>query len=417
MKLLAGLLILSSFFSVGARAGGIGGGGGDAVGCNGGIFTVFTGDMNPIVSDLLTPNKNSFPHSYFNRLDHQIVLEAILKFLDQSNPAQGKEVREALRKITFTKVSKLESIDTGVKVNPLSKIFLGCSRKQIAIQDFNKPSSGLATVRLHKKRFESLYVFDQAVLKVHEAFIFIGHTKHSNLKSLEIEARSNVSVLFNSAGFNAFVIPDVIRQSGLEAKDLDANLVRLFRFFQANEGLIYSNANAQRMFEDLLDAGMNPNATVNCRMPILHSTLISGRSYAAGGDMPWSFATAALSLIGRNAQVDARDWYGRTPLHLAVMRGDETVNALLHAGADINATWCRRGRPAGEWAKTPLDIVSQREYIPPFSHVYAVYGELRELGAKTGEELGVKCPATPELTRAEKKSENCSQYGLMDWER
>ena len=75
-------------------------------------------------------------------------------------------------------------------------------------------------------------------------------------------------------------------------------------------------------------------------------------------------------LIAKGADVNAKDMFGKTPLHHAAGYGrKEIVELLIAKGADVNAK--------GKYGITPLDLADNKE----------IAALLRKHGGKTGAEL------------------------------
>ena len=71
----------------------------------------------------------------------------------------------------------------------------------------------------------------------------------------------------------------------------------------------------------------------------------------------WDIFTAAdmQTMINDGADVNATDYYGSTPLHLAAMYGKaEVISVLVQAGADINVTTIAHNGVDFDAGKTPL---------------------------------------------------------------
>src|SRR4051812_9147472 len=115
--LFVGTLIISGVFSVSARAGGIGGGGGDGVTCNGGPFMLFL-DKRFYLSDMLTGTVPTFYEKSFSDISEETLTEAVLQTVEKNYP----EVRAAYNGLKFKIVDKIPKVETGVKVSWASKI-------------------------------------------------------------------------------------------------------------------------------------------------------------------------------------------------------------------------------------------------------------------------------------------------------
>ena len=79
--------------------------------------------------------------------------------------------------------------------------------------------------------------------------------------------------------------------------------------------------------------------------PTIARMLVSGNLH---GVKPATTKVHEVKLLDRGADIEARDQWDRTPLHLACVWGHpDTARLLLDRGADVNAR--------DEWGDTPID--------------------------------------------------------------
>jgi len=87
----------------------------------------------------------------------------------------------------------------------------------------------------------------------------------------------------------------------------------------------------------LLAYGANPNHADARNQTPLHTLCQTAALGGAGKNGSSNEVAFAAALLGHGAQINARDWYGDTPLSLAAMGNDvELVKLLLKHGADVN---------------------------------------------------------------------------------
>jgi len=380
-------------------AGGHDGAGGDGLHCNGGVFALFyyldssSQDRKISLADVDIDRSNWLPEDIFDFTSEDVVFESVLTYMDAHQPEDAKKVREAYSQLTFKEVSSIPKLDTGVNVG-WTAIF-GCSRTQLAVQDFSTN-----TVFFDKKQYENLNKLSQALLKLHESFIRIEHESTNDLKQMETEARAKVHAIFEAKDFNRAVVDEVFRRQS----DPQLTKESAFSHYFVQDFSI----------DNFLSIGLDPNAKLNgCDDPLVELALERKRSVTVKNstydvaDLP---VDAALSLLKAGARVDMLDEYHRPFIFLALDRfhvavqfdedgGYYDVDKILEARPDINvnAPYCD-GTQEGDVAETALDLYEKNKGV-------------RELllahGAKTGAELGLKCHAVPAAKFVKNK---CLQY-------
>ncbi len=166
--------------------------------------------------------------------------------------------------------------------------------------------------------------------------------------------------------------------------------------------------------QELVTAGLNPDQVLSCKMPLLHFTILHLQRPEGGNYSPiFSSPEAAVALIRNSTNVNVRDMAGRTPLHVAVFRGDvATAQALLEKGADINAPWCPPGAKKGSFAYTAYDLAKRAR---PFDYYKSANSKenaelLRDatpVAGASAKDLNLTCPAVPELTDKQRDLAKC----------
>lgn len=381
-RLIVGLLFLSSFFSVCARAGGIGGGGGDGVTCNGGPFLLFL-DNRFYLSDLLTGTKPTFYDKSFADIPEEVLTEAVLQTIEKTNP----EVRAAFNALTFKVVDKIPKVETGVKLSWASKILNGCRRKMIAWQDLDTHE-----VFLKKEQYNKLPVYIRVLVKMHESYINYFSAQTKEVIALEALARERVRNILQDDSYNAGLVPTILKMAPTTTANQLLTPWLRYQIFTENAHYLPQYV-IENNLPAMIKAGLDVNGKTYCDMPLV--------LYVLGGNAGGGFIqmTATKYFIEeQNASLDVTDPWGARPLHWATARtlqrwhdvgGDsryfmEEFNYIYSKTGNINEPWCSIGAKEGQLAQTPLDMAKS-------ARAYGVEDELKKMGAKTAAELKLTC--------------------------
>ncbi len=185
-----------------AQSGGVGSGGvggGDGIECAGSFVLA---DQNENTNDM-------FPDAYFSILapDYWIfsnnpdeIIRLLLDVLAIRKPDPAQKISELLfdsekgnAALQFEYVDELAELEDDGIVLPFFDKLIGCKKKQIAIQDL---STG--RVRVLKSESDKLSLLGSALLKIHEAFIYLYKKDQEDTT----EIRQKVVEIFSTPEFN-----------------------------------------------------------------------------------------------------------------------------------------------------------------------------------------------------------------------
>ncbi len=406
-KLIFSFLLLG--LSATSHAGGIGGGGGDGVVCNGGPFMLFL-DKRFYLSDLLTGTTPTFYEKTFQDTPEDVLTEAVLRTIEKTYP----EVREAYNALKFTVVKKIPNVDTGVKISLMSRIFNGCRRKMIAYQNLETHE-----VFLKNENYSKLPTYLRVLVKIHETYINYFSAQTKEIIALETLARERVSKIVRDDAYNSGLAPNVVAL--VPTTTVNELLTPWLRYQIFTE---YSHYLPQYVIENnlprMVGAGLDVNGKTYCEFPIV--------LYALGHNLGGSFArmTAAKYFIDeQKASLDVQDLWGARPIHWATKRaiykwnevGDnpkyymEDFNYILSKTKNINEPWCWAGAKEGQLASTPLDMAKR-------ARAYGLEDQLKKSGAKTAAELNLHCPEGKGVTQEMVDKFQCMKlkYDVMWWQ-
>jgi hypothetical protein len=422
--------------SGGHAGGGHGGvGGADNVKCNGGIFSLFASKHDEVADTYAGPQINRLSMNAYDSVANADQLrEALLHFLDQDEPTTASALRKALSELNWVKVTDLSSpVDTGLSISAWDKILEGCSREQVAKQDFDVvDAQGRTRIRYVPEKLGQYPVLVQALAELHEArlhiaFVNAGKPANPDVPALEDEARAELARIWSLPGLNPAMLTEVVQDNGWSREVvMKAGFNILDRYLRQDDTLFSaqlpeSDRSQVQSYSDAIAMYGDVNRKAACDMPLIDYAMT--RQLEGTGDVAYAPASqAAKMMIDHGADLEAKDLYGRTPIIVATIRDiirdsakvlhddDFMVEALRKAGADINFAWCRPGSLAGEPALTPLDVAKKL-------HAGRVSKMLEKLGAKRGKKIGAKCESTvPQVTSDVRKAAQCELIqGRLLW--
>ena len=385
-------------------------GGADAVSCQGGVLGIFAfwiRDVSP--ADTFAKWINRMPDQLLDFLPEEKIHEAMLAAIEEMDGKQAARLRVADAELKFLPYEKkLKMLETGYKVGEGWHIFFGCSRHQIASQD-------LLTGEVHRleKDFKKIHGIPKALIRLHEDFIRLGYNDGGReLEALETQARDAVAKIYHDPTFNRRLVKAVVKIANKPDVTVQSVLTKwLVREFGTG-GISESHSEwVATSLKQLFDAGLDPKMEVGCHLPLVDYAMGYVASFTSN---QWSARANFLStsvvqpIVDAGADLEATDALGRTSLFWAVVRDKlelPTTEALLKAGAKVNAVACQRtkDRTAIE-AVTPLDIAIH------YKQRYII-DTLRAAGGKTGRELGATCDALP---KPPKEGVDC-KYIFKSW--
>jgi hypothetical protein len=274
-------------------------------------------------------------------------------------------------------------LQTGIYVSVWKRLFGGCHRDQVAIQDFDSN-----TVFIQKKTHDKFSSLMKGLMILHEVFIHLEHKNSNDLVVMETNARARVKGLYEKPGFNKIVISALSKSSH---KSIDGILSPWASLVISRESVHAANWAG---LDQLLDYGMSPNVMINkgihaCSVPLITYALGEFTLYYPDPN----FKILLDQLLSLGARLDQKDPYGRPASSVLIgpYFGYAVFQSLVAKGAplDINQSACYPSSPKSSDELTFLDF-----YQGPYSSsadTAPIIDWLKSHGAKTGKELARKC--------------------------
>jgi hypothetical protein len=214
-------------------------GGGDSAQCGtSGRPQIFLNDTDGynkrvVAAEFMDLRNNSpIPSGWFDGITEEKILDAMISYLDFTQPSLASDLRIIRAQLDFKVVDKFSDPDipdTGFHVAPVKWLYTDCYRVFTAKQDFENN-----TVELLKKYYQGVKTnpapdymsrpgldnLNQAILKFHELDLNHNHQLNSTLPlaKLETMTRGDVTAVLKSPNFFPYIMSQGLRASGKDER-------------------------------------------------------------------------------------------------------------------------------------------------------------------------------------------------------